>query len=490
MESNKNEFVSSDTTQIVYSNKTIPELKKICKEHKITGVSGKNKQQLIEMIQQKDMVEASTRRENYEKTIKEHPNYTFIPEELKRSWVSVSKKNANPRTACWENKRNELIDSREIPEESTFVNVARHIHPTKKHVCKMCNQEQSIYYEYPTSNTWKWLNKQFRVEKSSENEYLTIFELYAKIEHPTKDETFKKNFDGIDIKDLERICKNDQYIGIKLSPGVMGNPPDRLDGFHCYNSICGCRKYHDKGRSDENMKTYTRDRRAYEMYSDGNCLLANSLMGELNLINSQCFGCGKNAQMTADHIGPISLGFIHDPANFQACCALCNSTKNNRLTQEDVDKIKLFEKEGKSMLSWWAKGAWEKTKDTDEKSIKLSLDQNAKNFLDVIEWLKGNKEDILKAFITQSYMNHGNSYKIGGITISSNGEIVFEHNEVVSEKKTKDKQYNRTVQILLEVSKKTNRRVKTTLSETQINQLSDITADNFKSKICIVLEGK
>ena len=32
----------------------------------------------------------------------------------------------------------------------------------------------------------------------------------------------------------------------------MGNPPDRLDGFHSYNNCC--RPTADKGRSDENMK--------------------------------------------------------------------------------------------------------------------------------------------------------------------------------------------------------------------------------------------
>ena len=111
-------------------------------------------------------------------------------------------------------------------------------------------------------------------------------------------------------------------------------------GFHCYNSICDCRKSKDKGRSDENMKSYSRDRRAYEMMSDGNVLLANTMMGKLNTVTSNCFMCGKSKKMTADHIGPISLGFIHDPMNFQACCSSCNSSKNNRLTQEDIEKIK------------------------------------------------------------------------------------------------------------------------------------------------------
>ena len=54
------------------------------------------------------------------------------------------------------------------------------------------------------------------------------------------------------------------------------------------------------------------------MFSDGNKLLANSVMGALNKTTAECFMCGKIRPMTADHIGPISLGFVHDLLNFQA----------------------------------------------------------------------------------------------------------------------------------------------------------------------------
>ena len=47
----------------------------------------------------------------------------------------------------------------------------------------------------------------------------------------------------------------------------MGNPPDRLDGFHSYNRCC--RGTSDKGRFKENLKRYGDDRRAYENWSDG-----------------------------------------------------------------------------------------------------------------------------------------------------------------------------------------------------------------------------
>jgi Alw26I/Eco31I/Esp3I family type II restriction endonuclease len=348
----------------------------------------------------------------------------------------------------------------------------------------MCNQECSIYYEYPSANTWNWLEKNFNTER---NNSLTIFQLFNNITTQNKEELFTRYF-GFKMDELENLCKNDKYSGKKLSPGVMGNPPDRLDGFHCYNSICDCRKTKDKGRSDENMKSYTRDRRAYENFSDGNCLLANVVMGKLNTIKTTCFICHKEDQvMTADHKGPITLGFQHDPLNLQPCCSSCNSSKNNRLTQEDVDKIKVFEEKGINMLSWWAKDAWDKCKNTDNLTIRQILDENTKKFLCIIDWLKKNNPDILTEYINQIYMNHDKSYSINSIQVLPNGDIHFEHSEMLSLKKTKSKQKDRTIEILLEKNEKTNRKLKTTLSETEIEYLSNIELQTFQDYIRHVL---
>lgn len=65
-----------------------------------------------------------------------------------------------------------------------------------------------------------------------------------------------------------------------LSPGTMSNAPDRLDGFHTFNRCC--RSTADKGRSKENLASYSTDRRAFENWSDGNWITANKLMGFIN----------------------------------------------------------------------------------------------------------------------------------------------------------------------------------------------------------------
>ena len=428
-------------------------------------------------------------RNKYENLIRENSNYSFIDPELKKNWVSVSQRGENPRTKSWNSKHKELILSGKLPKNCNLTNVARYIHPTGKHICKMCDQECSIFYVYPNKNTCKWLLKIFNITINEENKSYTIFELYDSIEDTTKDDKFTKYF-GKSIDELKKECYSDKYTGKKLSPGVMGNPPDRLDGFHCYNSICDCRKTKDKGRSDENMKTYTRDRRAYVMMSDGNVLLANRIMGDLNTKSNLCFMCNNTEQMTADHIGPISLGFIHDPLNFQACCSKCNSSKNNRLTQKDINKIRSKEEKGYTMTSWWAENCWSKVKNLDLKNIQKELDINAKKMLSIIEWFKENKPAVLRVFIMTYYiLNFEQSYNIKELHILDNGAITYDYTVSTSAKKTKTIQKERTIEILLEKGDKVNRKVKMKLSKEEIKYLSECEVANFKSKICKVLEG-
>ena len=426
----------------------------------------------------------------YEQTINTNPNYNFIPDNLKQSWVSVSKAGVNPRKIYWETELDNKITNGEIPKNATLTNLARYIHPTGKHTCKICNEEASIYYVYPTKNTNKWLLKKFEYELIDNSK--TIFDIYDDLNDINKEKQFCSYFKIINIEAFKNECFSDKYYGKKLSPGVMGNPPDRLDGFHCYNSICTCRKSKDKGRSDENMKSYTRDRRCFEMYSDGNLLLANLLMGKLNTIKTTCFICNKEATMTADHIGPISLGFIHDPTNFQACCSSCNSCKNNRFTQSDISKLTLLEQKGYQIVSWWAKDCWDTNKGKSPTIIKKKMDKNAKKFLNILEWLKKNKQNIVEQYIETNYdFNDSVSfqYTITTIEIALNGNITFQYTKKNSTKKTKEKQKKRSKEICLESTNKENRKIKEKITIKNLTLLSKITNDTFKNTICKILQG-
>ena len=160
-------------------------------------------------------------------------------------------------------------------------------------------------------------------------------------------------------------------------------------------------------------------------------------MGKLNLIKHKCFMCNKENNMTGDHIGPISLGFVHDPINLQACCDSCNSSKNNRLTQNDVNKLLSLEQNGEKIVSWWAEKCWNKFKNSDIKILQSELYKNSKKFLEILEWLKVNKQNILKNFIENHSFVDKNVYKIDNIKIDDLGNIKFNKSEKISDKKQK-----------------------------------------------------
>ena len=77
---------------------------------------------------------------------------------------------------------------------------------------------------------------------------------------------------------------------------------------------------------------------------------------------------------SADHIGPISLGFCHRP-EFQLLCTPCNSAKNNRMYFSDVQHLISAEASGITVTTWYADPIWQscKNKVSDrETALRLS----------------------------------------------------------------------------------------------------------------------
>jgi Alw26I/Eco31I/Esp3I family type II restriction endonuclease len=188
----------------------------------------------------------------------------------------------------------------------------------------------------------------------------------------------------------------------------MSNPPDRLDGFHTYNGCC--RSKQDTGRLSSNLSRYTQDRRAYENWADGNWNLSNRLMGEYQRYAPlmKCPDCGKQLKMTADHIGPISLGFTHRP-KFNPLCKNCNSKKNNRITLSDVKQLIADEKKGEIVISWHSKPIWDKLKNkvlTENDALLLSklMRTNLHHVLIVFSMIsEAGFDDYLKRFLHPEY---------------------------------------------------------------------------------------
>ncbi len=203
----------------------------------------------------------------------------------------------------------------------------------------------------------------------------------------TKETTVPSDFD--EPEDMISWLETD-YIPLEvslLSPGAMSNAPDRFDGFHSFNKCC--RGKADTGRHKTNLKSYSTDRRVFEFWSEGDWIAADRLMGLVKsvLIKEACAD-GGGGPPTADHIGPLSLGFCHRP-EFRLLSKIANSAKNNRMTLSDVQHLRTCEKKGINVVSWYAKPLWDLRKesvDSGEKALRISklLRDNQRNAMRIL----------------------------------------------------------------------------------------------------------
>lgn len=412
--------------------------------------------------------------ENYVEFIVAHPSYEGLYYDRDKNgnvnWVVAGKSpKGQKRQLWWENQCGKY----NIPiQKGCYAKLARLIHPTGKHVCQCCGQERSIFYEYPTKNTVVLLNKILgtNIDKDNDEERAecTIKEIIEGwCDTPQKIQSIAKAFNLKPVLNKEDLIKSIYSELVEkessiFSPGVMCNPPDRFNGFHSY-ALC-CRTKFDTGRQTENMQTYSQDRRAYEDWSDGDYNLANRLMGEFRKQPPMnCPICGNMAKMSADHIGPISLGFCHSQ-NFAPMCKNCNSSKNNRFTKNDVDELLRIESTGKQVISWHSKYIWDilKNKITndieakDASSIMAKNHQNVLNVLSIIYAKTG--EDFLMRYLHPEFSMI--DYRFNNVDLNNLNKIVIIANPLDSKNKRKNQE--RYVRIafesLLEFSNKKNRK--------------------------------
>jgi Alw26I/Eco31I/Esp3I family type II restriction endonuclease len=281
-------------------------------------------------------------------------------------------------------------------EDKWISKVAKTIHPTKLHPCKVCGRVMDIRYCYLSSNFMKRVQKLSFYDGSVEMEETTHILDFVTSFVDTYGDGAYDSLPGLlkctQVKEIPNLPHDlsswtswieQSYIPKEpsmLSPGAMSNAPDRLDGFHTFNRCC--RSTADKGRSKENLASYSTDRRAFENWSDGNWITANKLMGFINsnpgMKKEHCAneenGGHHPRPCSADHIGPISLGFCHRP-EFQFLCKPCNSAKNNRMYHTDVLHLIEVEKDGETVATWYADPIWQKCKGkvTDKESaLRLS----------------------------------------------------------------------------------------------------------------------
>jgi Alw26I/Eco31I/Esp3I family type II restriction endonuclease len=418
----------------------------------------------------------------YMNTIINHPNYLGLTIDKKAdgsySWIAPAKSITGQARIQWcQNKARDLG----IPvQPGVYADVMLAIHPTKWKVCQTCGKEMSLYYHYPNHNFLNGLNRTFGTKFTHcdhigniwttlvTNGILSSIIANYLIDKGGLDVSPFDNKHKI-IDALEYACRKGNKTC--LGPGAMSNFPDRYDGFHTYNRCC--RASQDKGRSKENLKSYTKDRRAYEYWSDGNIHAANQFM-------SSDFFSGTSA----DHIGPISLGFVHDPRYLQPMPSGENSAKRDRLLLEDIEKIIMTERRtGVYPMSWYSKLIWEHIKrhySTNMHKIsdvyREALKQNMTNFMFIL-WTILDKCPIngeaflVKVFLSPNFTNFDYSYQFNEL-----GEIVHQtsrHHTVRN--KDEAKRYHRiAIESVYDYIDKDNRHVNPDLIPSELSFLLDI----------------
>lgn len=236
----------------------------------------------------------------------------------------------------------------------------------------------------------------------------------------------------------------------------MSNFPDRFDGYHSYNRCC--RSKEDTGRSTENLKTYGKDRRAYEYWSDGNIRAANNFM-----VSSYFKG------QSADHIGPISLGFKHDPLFLQPMNTGKNSSKRDTLTDLDFNKLMSIEKKSTvSPASWFAQNIWNELKNRYEKRnlnferARLCLKNNMMYFMEILWEISEIEDDLGVNFLKNNFILPKFIYFENDYTFNNCGEIVTVQPRRITD--STKKEFNRFIRIsfdaVYDFHNKTNRLIK------------------------------
>ena len=325
----------------------------------------------------------------YTHRIVEHPAYSGMPDAVREDnsiqWEAPSNRKSGEyqfthqrRAEWWREKAREVgID----PTANAWISeTAKQIHPTGEKPCKRCGRVLKLGYYYPNKNLQRRFAKLPYVEPGDidplQDIVTTVRELHAAhgdrifADLPKLFATRKSKVPDLP-GDIEAWATwlAEEYVPSEpsmLSPGAMSNAPDRLDGFHSFN-LC-CRGKADKGRHDTNMRTYATDRRVFEFWSEGDWIAADRLMGriraefrDVRCRDYEAAGRHEGA-CDADHIGPLSLGFMHRP-EFQLLCSPCNSAKNNRMTLRDVHHLREAERNGERVASWYAHPIWDLRKD-------------------------------------------------------------------------------------------------------------------------------
>jgi hypothetical protein len=186
--------------------------------------------------------------------------------------------------------------------------------------------------------------------------------------------------------------------------------------------------------------------------------------------------------ISADHIGPISLGFIHDPRYLQPLSGADNSAKRDRLQVEDIEKIiEIYKRTGVYPMSWYSKILWEyilsnykSHADIIATTYRDALKQNMSNFMyilwRILEQCPAYGEDFLeKALLAKHYDCFNYSYEF-----NEQGEIIAQQPRHFTERNQQETERYKRIAInsIYDYHDKSNRHMTYALTRDELNQLS------------------
>ena len=387
-----------------------------------------------------------------------HPNFEGMPhaidDEGRVMWNAPSERPEGSRFSdlndlrreWWREKAKEIgIDPNTT--ENWLSDTAKAINPTNESVCQICGQTLDTRYVYLNGHSVRKFNKVLpedeQVEKS---DLLTIFDAVEVLTDAAGEEGFEALEDC--FEELEDVPRTQEAFKDELdsivedtqfwtSPGKMANPPDRLDGFHSYG-IC-CRSREDTGRHRDNLAQYNQDRRAFEQWVDGNWSAASKLMSKVGYGECQYPPCDRVASLTADHIGPISLGFKHTTL-LTGLCSPHNSGMNKRLNTWKVGEILDAEARGETIASRHIEDLWNECKreiddDGEAKELSNQLRYNQHHYLIALEELrKRGHEDVLMCFLEPEHSRYSFEFEgLNSVTLDFDRMVQKERNSTYAD---------------------------------------------------------
>ena len=440
----------------------------------------------------------------YMKFIINHPNYKGLPitkkDDGSYSWIAPAKGKIGIERIEWAKKKMKNLNILEN-DKSPYAKLMFQIHPTKEKVCQICGKTMSLYYIYINSNFAKSIKKEFNYNADITQ---SIYDVCDNLLQLKFSETHIKKFllkafcinnslsDSLEsiLNNCELICRNGNCK--KLGPGAMSNFPDRFDGFHTYNRCC--RSNEDKGRSKENLRTYGRDRRAYEYWSDGNIHAANLFMNSHFFIGT-----------SADHIGPISLGFVLDPHYLQPMSSGDNSSKRDKLSYEDIELlINIERKTGISAISWFSSKIWNNIKENYKSKPNLIpvyryiLKQNMANFMFILWTIQQKCKQKGNMFLINNLLKNNFECFNYDYSFNANGEIIKKtlRHKTNSSKNEFDRYIRIAFDSVEEYNNKENRNLKNNLDNDDLeclNQICTLINKNYnenkiKNKLIVLID--